>query len=393
MRALTLRDGKRDQWLSRVPLKSHAGDRDEKWLQDLLFDNPALIPIEQIEPGANAFIPVCRELTIQNGGKSVYLDVFGCTPQGKLVLIECKLWRNPQARREVIAQILEYAALLRKWSFSDLSIRLAHQLKTTHPNPLFEALSNALPGAEEATFVDSVSASLRSGDFVLIIAGDGIRSDVHAVADHLNQNAVTKSRLALVEIQTWQNEAGELVVVPCVPLRTEVIQQRVLVSADETPLELSLEDQRGEMEQVVDPEAAARRAVVRAYWQKFIDEVEFDHPEQSKPKHQGHNSVRIDLPPKNTWLTAYRTVKGAAGIFLRLRGDEGRSIFEDLGNLQGELEEEVGQPIAFEVGSEDPFEGRVKFDFDGREADHLDWLKQTSNRASASLRVILSQYQ
>lgn len=38
--------------------------------------------------------------------------------------MECKLWRNPQARREVLAQILEYASLLRGWSYGDLTARL-----------------------------------------------------------------------------------------------------------------------------------------------------------------------------------------------------------------------------------------------------------------------------
>ena len=28
------------------------------------------------------------------------------------MLIECKLWRNPEARREVVGQILDYAKVL-----------------------------------------------------------------------------------------------------------------------------------------------------------------------------------------------------------------------------------------------------------------------------------------
>jgi len=48
-----------------------------------------------------AFVPLCRELPLRFGTSSVFLDLLGVSPTGKLVLIECKLWRNPEARREV----------------------------------------------------------------------------------------------------------------------------------------------------------------------------------------------------------------------------------------------------------------------------------------------------
>ena len=41
-------------------------------------------------------------------------------PLGRLTLAEFKLWRNPQARREVIGQILDYAKELASWRYADL---------------------------------------------------------------------------------------------------------------------------------------------------------------------------------------------------------------------------------------------------------------------------------
>src|SRR5688572_3818298 len=66
----------------------------EKWLQELLFGEPGLLPLEQFDPGAGHFIPICQELGLSNSGK---MDIFGLTQAGRPVLIECKLWRNPQA--------------------------------------------------------------------------------------------------------------------------------------------------------------------------------------------------------------------------------------------------------------------------------------------------------
>ena len=84
---------------------------DEAWLQGLLHQNPAILPIDQIEPGFGSPVAVCRELPLEFGaGRSGALDNFMVTREGRLVLVEAKLWRNPEARRSVVAQAMEYSA-------------------------------------------------------------------------------------------------------------------------------------------------------------------------------------------------------------------------------------------------------------------------------------------
>jgi hypothetical protein len=43
------------------------------------------------------------------------LDALFINRHGALGLVKCKLWRNPQARREVVGQILDYAKELARW--------------------------------------------------------------------------------------------------------------------------------------------------------------------------------------------------------------------------------------------------------------------------------------
>ena len=50
-------------------------------------------------------IPICRERNTPSGP----IDNFMVTPTGLPVFDECKLWRNPEGRREVVGQILDYA--------------------------------------------------------------------------------------------------------------------------------------------------------------------------------------------------------------------------------------------------------------------------------------------
>ena len=61
--------------------------------------------MDQIEPGIGRLIPVCMELPLSVGP----VDNLLVTPEGNVVMVEVKLWSNPEARRKVVAQALDYA--------------------------------------------------------------------------------------------------------------------------------------------------------------------------------------------------------------------------------------------------------------------------------------------
>lgn len=93
--------------LVRVRLSKKASEStayDEAWLQRLIMDHPSLLPVDQIEPAFTNLVPICTELQTPSG----FVDNLFVTPTGNLALIECKLWRNPEARREVVGQIIDY---------------------------------------------------------------------------------------------------------------------------------------------------------------------------------------------------------------------------------------------------------------------------------------------
>ena len=192
---------------------------------------------------------------------------------------------------------------MRRWSFGDLTSGVKRRLGgSTGPNPIFSTARQKWPDIEEAAFVDAISRSLQLGDFQLIVAGDGIRSDMHTIAEHLGSQVAGLAQLALLEIQLWHSSSGATVVVPSVPFRTEILQQRVLVSASTAYRFRSKQDAAAPfdtseaMESIVDPDRVERRTANRAFWQRFIDEVQFDHPDQPPPRHGGDNWVRIELP-------------------------------------------------------------------------------------------------
>lgn len=77
----------------------------EDRLQALLADHPEVLPIEDIDPSFSPPRTVGREVLTAAG----LIDVLYVSPAGLVTIVETKLWRNPEARREVVGQILDYA--------------------------------------------------------------------------------------------------------------------------------------------------------------------------------------------------------------------------------------------------------------------------------------------
>jgi len=78
---------------------------DERFLQELLADHPELLPVGSVREDAGSLLCVGREVAV---GASGNIDNLYLSTAGYPVVLETKLWRNPQARREVLSQTLDY---------------------------------------------------------------------------------------------------------------------------------------------------------------------------------------------------------------------------------------------------------------------------------------------
>ena len=212
--------------LSRIPLGAppDQGGIDEKSLQHLLFRTPEALPIAAIDSAYDGAVPICRELRTRAGP----LDALYVNPLGRLTIVEFKLWRNPQARREVIGQILDYAQELASWSYEDLQ-RAVSIVLDRKGNALYETV-RAASGSElnEADFVDNVTRYLSRGEFLLLIVGDGIREGAENIVNFVQRHSGLHFNLALVEAALFQDGASRIIVQPRVLARTEIVQRFVV---------------------------------------------------------------------------------------------------------------------------------------------------------------------
>lgn len=204
-------------------LRSARGRWSEDRLQEFLFEHPTVLPVERIEAFFAPLVPLARELRLDSGR----LDLLFANPNGLLTLVECKLWKNEEARRSVIGQLLEYANDMSRLGFTELQEAVAR----ARNEPGFDLVEHMRANSEEideAGFVDDVNRNLRLGRFLLLIVGDGIRERVEGVASYLQTNAYLNFTFSLVQMALYDLPGSGLLVQPSILLRTVEIERTVV---------------------------------------------------------------------------------------------------------------------------------------------------------------------
>lgn len=204
-----------------IPLSSRPmreglmGKKLEDALQSLFEKYPQIIPGKQIDPTAEEpphFVLLRREMPI--GGWS--LDHLYVDQKNILTLVETKLFQNPESRREVIGQIIEYAASAIELWGGGSARRKATEFwsKRNPPRDLDEVLKQEF-GDELDTedFWRAVEENLKNGRVRLIIATDELRPEIRRSIEYLN-NEMQNAEVFGLELKCYGNDDLSFVLVP-----------------------------------------------------------------------------------------------------------------------------------------------------------------------------------
>jgi hypothetical protein len=175
---------------STQPAYSRVGPRTanfrEDWLQRAIAADPMLVIHPCTEGGLTdeGWFHWASEVSTESGS----IDVLLVSETGRVAVVETKLSYNPDRRRNVLAQVLDYAVSLPDLDLADLP---------------------ALPDAAGVA-ADQVERRMQEGDFLLIVAGDeldarAVRLGQALLGDHL----VNQWELALVEVAVFGRAAEQ----------------------------------------------------------------------------------------------------------------------------------------------------------------------------------------
>lgn len=202
----------------------------EYQIQELIRTNPDILPVDEIESVFSPLISIGREVPTNAGS----IDNLYLSSQGYLTLVETKLWRNPEARREVVGQIIDYAKEISKWSFKQLEdqVRSYNQKYRNANLGIVETLEQELgEEVDETSIIEAISQNIQRGRFLLLIVGDGIHKSVEDMVEFLAQTPQLLFTLALVELQIYEFEDKSRLIMPQIVTRTKEIP-RVIVKIE-----------------------------------------------------------------------------------------------------------------------------------------------------------------
>jgi hypothetical protein len=198
---------------------------------------------------------------------------------------------------------------------------------------------------------------MRGGRFLLLIAGDGIREDVHAIAELINRNAASGFSFGLVEIALYGLEDGGLIVQPRTVAKTKVIEKTVVVMHNAEQFQLSQdteEEALGDKVRSLGKSNALgespKQAEYRVWWEPVLQTV-FDDPDQEAPKLYWPNHVRTPLQLPGVWIGAYRYggPEGIIGVGTGGRSGANYEFLEKLLPYKTEILESLPKDSEYEL--------------------------------------------
>jgi hypothetical protein len=364
-------------------------------LRDLIYAYPGILPLSELEPEIGRIVAVATEVKLPGAG---FIDVLLVSEYGRLIIVECKLWRNPQARREVVGQILDYARELARYGYEDLQ-RVISSNVGRRGNVLFELVRSAGSVMNEADFVDRVSRDLAAGRFLLIIAGDGITDGTQRLGEYLGAQAGLAFDFGLVEIAEYRfadpEGGGERrILQPRILARTQIIDRFVIRSEVPGITIDAVAEPSSSRARTRGGEASVGQAAWRAFLDRLVADIRFDDPAQMPPRYGGNNWMKLSLPGPVS-LTLYRSSGDARiGAYMRFSDAEGGQLYEELLAERDAIDAEftaAGLPALIWDDGEDGHVVTIRHASpspwdEAREVEQRDWFGRAANQFVNSFR-------
>jgi hypothetical protein len=183
-----------------VPMRERPFDS-ETVLQELLGKYPNLLAGDESDEPTRRWVLVEREAGVASelgGGNRWWIDHLFVDQDGVPTLVEVKRSTDSRIRREVVGQMLDYAAnALAYWPIERVQLAFERTCESQGIDPE-DALAGVLAGElDEEHFWTSVRTNLQAGHMRLVFVADRIPPELERVVEFLNRNMPSIDVVAL----------------------------------------------------------------------------------------------------------------------------------------------------------------------------------------------------
>lgn len=208
----------------------------ERLLQQLLVEHPGVIAGSQIDSfDPRRWLLVSREMPVpgeEDGGWRWSLDHLFLDQDGIPTLIEVKRSSDTRIRREVVGQMLDYAAnAVVYWPIEQVRSRFYARCEAAGRDPSLELDAFLADAGDPELFWSRVKTNLQAGRVRMIFVADAVPPDLQRIVEFLNSQMDPAEVLAL-EIRQYVGD-GLRTLVPRVIGRTARAQQQKSLGQDD----------------------------------------------------------------------------------------------------------------------------------------------------------------
>jgi hypothetical protein len=203
MSAIYLRLGRAYVAMTETPYHS------EDVLQALLAQHPEMLTMDGRHAGR--LLLVRREASVtdsEGSGGRWSLDHLYLDAEGIPTLVEVKRSSDTRGRREVVAQMLDYAANARVSFSVDTLVTWIEERAREAGTTVAEALASALGVDDPDGFWQRVATNLEAERFRLIFVSDVIGTELRRIIEFLN-GQMTRTEVLAIEVKQYTDATGE----------------------------------------------------------------------------------------------------------------------------------------------------------------------------------------
>jgi hypothetical protein len=201
----------------------------EDVLQQLIADHPALLAGDEAGDSGGELLLIRREANVvlgQEGGPRGSLDHLFVDASGVPTLVEVKRSSDSRVRREVVAQMLDYAAnAAAYWKDDTLRRFFEERCEASHLDP-DQLVRNTFDLIDDVdAFWESVRTNLAAERLRLMFVADAIPAELRRIVEYLN-GQLTQTDVLAIEVKQYRDASGtHQTLVPRLIGQTEAARQ------------------------------------------------------------------------------------------------------------------------------------------------------------------------
>lgn len=286
---------------------TQAAYESEQLLQELLAEYPKLLAGEQIDSATpRRWVLVRRESSVPDsatGGARWSLDHLFLDQDGVPTLVEAKRSTDTRIRREVVGQMLDYAAnAVAYWPVEKLISEFEDTCAAMGVGAV-EALTDLL---DDETTVESywqlVKTNLQAGRIRMIFVADVIPTELQRIVEFLNEQ-FDPAEVFAVEVRQFTGEAGTALVPRLIGATVESKRRKGTSASgsfqrwkepDFLAFVSSADPRAGDALDVILDWARALRLVTR--WGAASMQIKLDHNNMTYNMFNVYANGRLELP-------------------------------------------------------------------------------------------------